>query len=92
MEYEFVKTCHNESPLYSSTVNLWKHTSTNTYYVSRDFRESITPKTDYSYMLLYTSQPAKLSPYRSFLTQPKQVSSLDFMAGFVEYCNTTWKL
>jgi hypothetical protein len=92
MEYEFVKTCYNESPLYSSTVNLWKHTSNNNYYISRDFREIKKPTTDLRYTLLYESQPVETSPYRSFLTFNKQVSNIDFMSGFVEYGNTRWKL
>jgi len=79
MEYEFIKTCFHKSPVYSSTVNLWKHSSTNAYYVSRDFREKNQSSTE------------PLS-FRSFLTQPKQVTNLDFVYGFVEYGNTKWKL
>ena len=92
MEYEFVKTCFNESPIYSTTVNLWKRSSTNTYYVSRDFREKNQSTIDLRYTLLYTSQPSEPLSFRSFLTEPKQVTTLDFMSGFVEYNNTRWKL
>jgi hypothetical protein len=53
IEYKFVKTSFNESLLFSSTANFWKHVSTYTYYISRDFCEIIKPTTDYSYMLLH---------------------------------------
>lgn len=92
MEYEFVKTCFNEQPYFSSTVNLWKHIPTNTYYISRDFREIIKPAIDYSNMLLYEPPPVKHSPYRSFLTNHKQVSNKDFISGFVVDYNSRWIL
>jgi len=31
--YEFIRPLFNEDPRYSSTICLWKHSQTNTYYV-----------------------------------------------------------
>ena len=76
----------------SSGLSLWKHIPTNTYYVSRDFCEIIQPKVDYSYMLLYTPEPERESPYRQTLTNPKRVTQADFVARFIEYDNEIWQL
>ena len=41
MNYEYVKELFNVNPSFSSTVRLWKHLPTKTYYVSYDQRELI---------------------------------------------------
>jgi hypothetical protein len=43
-------------------------------------------------MLLSKEEPQKTSPYRSFLTDSKQVTTVDFMLGYVEYGGSRWKL
>lgn len=77
---------------YSSPIYLWKDLKTNIYYVSRDFKKIIKPPADQCYMLLYDKEPAKYSPYRSFLTNSKQVSNEDFKFGFVDYQESRWRL
>jgi hypothetical protein len=93
MNYEYVKDLFNVSPSFSSTRRLWKHISTNTYYVSYDFKEIIKPEIDNSYMLLSEKSEYKTSPYRSYLSQnAKQLTAYDFTRGVVEYNTSYWKL
>ena len=43
-------------------------------------------------MLLSKNEPPKMSPYRSFLIDSKQVTNVDFVLGYVEYGGSRWKL
>ena len=93
MNYEYVKDLLNVNPAFSSAIRLWKHLSTNTYYVSYDFKEIIKPAIDNSYMLLSDKCESKSSPYRCYLSQSaKQLTSYDFSRGVVEYNKSYWKL
>lgn len=93
MNYEFVKDIFNVNPIFSSTVRLWKNVSTNTYYVSYDFKEIIRPVKDDSYMLLSDKQESKESLYRVALSpNAKQLTLIDFLNGSVEYNGSYWKL
>lgn len=93
MKYEYVKDLFNVNPIFSSTIRLWKHLSSNTYYVSYDFKEIIEPLIDNSYMLLSENYESKTSPYRSYLSQnAKQLTAYDFLNGVVEYNKSYWKL
>jgi hypothetical protein len=93
MTYVYVKDLLNVCPTFSSVITLWKHISTNTYYVSYDHKEIIKPAIDNSYMLLSEKSEYKTSPYRSYLSQnAKQLTSYDFLTGVVEYNRSNWKL
>ena len=93
MNYEYVKDLLNVNQAFSSTIRLWKHLSTNTYYVSYDFKEIIKPAIDNSYMLLSDKSETKISPYRSYLSHnAKQLTAYDFSCGVVEYNKSYWKL
>jgi len=93
MNYEYIKDLRNVEPSFSSTVRLWKHISSNTYYVSFDFKEIIKPVIDNSYMLLSDKSKTNISPYRSYLSQnAKQLTVYDFLNGVVEYNKSYWKL
>lgn len=93
MNYEYVKDLFNVNPVFSSTVRLWKHLAKNTYYISYDHREIIKPVVDNSYMLLSDKPNTNLSHYRDNLSlDAKQLSSLDFLNGRVEYNHSYWKL
>ena len=63
MDYEYVKDLFNVDRAYSSTVRLWKHLSSNTYYVSYDFNETKT-----SPYRSYLSQNAKQLTTYDFLS------------------------
>ena len=93
MNYEYVKDLFNVDPIYSSTIRLWKHLATNTYYISYDLRETIKPVVDNSYMLFSDKPEQKLSLCRANLSSDaKQLTSLDFFKGRVEYNHSYWKL
>ena len=93
MNYEYVKDLLNVNPTFSSTIRVWKHLPSKTYYVSYDQREIIKPVTDYSYMLLSDKPDTKLSNTRANLSQnAKQLTSSDFLKGTVEYNGSYWKL
>jgi hypothetical protein len=93
MNYEYVKDLPKVNPTFSSTLRLWKHLATNTYYISYDQREIIKPVVDNRYMLLSDKPNTKLSPYRGNLSlDAKQLTSLDFLNERVEYNGSYWKL
>ena len=94
MNYEYVKDLFNVvHPSFSSPARLWKHLSTNTYYVCYDFKEIIKPVIDNSCTLLSDKCEYETSPYRSYLSQnAKQLTAYDFTRGVVEYNTSYWKL
>ncbi len=97
MNYEYIKGVLNLNPIYSSACSIWKNRQTGIHYISRDYKQEIVQSVpDNSYMLLsdiYKKPERKWSPYRANLSpDAKQITSLDFLRGIVEYQNSYWKL